>query len=291
MKYWPTWLGLGLLRLIHLLPYRLQLFVGRYIGRLYRMLATRRAGIARRNLALCFPSLDDQARERLLERHFESLGVALIESAMCWWGSERQIKALGRINGLHHLEQALQSGRGVILLSGHMSAMELGGHILALHTGIGAMYRPMKNQVMEQLVARSRRRHLSVVFPRDQIRTMIRCLKAGRAIWYGFDQNYGLQHGVFVPFFGVEAATITTTSRFAKSANALVIPFFPYRDDRGRCRIEILPPLEGFPSDDTTADTRRLNGILEQAIMQAPEQYLWIHRRFKTRPEGQPALY
>jgi len=235
--------------------------------------------------------MDDHERERLLRHHFEAMGMALIEGAMSWWGSVQKIQSLAQINGLHHLEHALESGQGVILLTGHLTSMELAGHILSSHIGIGAMYRPMKNQVMEKLVAKARKRRLSPVFPRDDIRTMIRTLKEGKAVWYGFDQNYGLQHSVFVPFFGIDAATITTTSRFAKSGNAIVIPFFPYRQNDGTYRIEIQAPLENFPSSDKQADTRRLNEILEQAIMKAPEQYLWIHRRFKTRPEGESPLY
>lgn len=290
-RYWPGWTGLGVLRLIHLLPYGIQLAIGRQLGRIFGRIAGRRSKIAQRNLALCFPELGEPERSRLLHQHFEAMGMAMIESAMSWWGSDRRIQSLATISGMEHLQQALDAGRGVVLLTGHLSSMELAGHILSSHRRIGAMYRPMKNQLMERIVGNARRRRLSPVFPRDEIRTMTRALREGHAIWYGYDQNYGGNHSLFVPFFGVPAATITTTSRFAKMGNALVIPFFPFRNADGRYFIEIHPPLEAFPSGDLEADTRRLNSLLEAAIRRTPEQYLWIHRRFKTRPPGDDPVY
>ncbi len=217
--------------------------------------------------------------------------MAVIESAMSWWGSDRRIQSLAEVHGMEHLQQALDDGRGVILLTGHLTSMELAGHIISSNRRIGAMYRPMKNQLMEHFVGNARRRRLSPVFPRDDIRTMTKTLCEGGTVWYGFDQNYGGKHSLFVPFLGVPASTITTTSRFARMGNALVIPFFPFRNSDGRYLIEIQPPLEGFPSGDIEADTRRLNALLEEAVRRVPEQYLWIHRRFKTRPPYCVSVY
>lgn len=290
-KYWLGWIGLGLLRLIHTLPYNSQLTLGQLLGRTFGKLAGRRARIARLNLKLCFPELEEQKRNAILKQHLEAMGMAIIESAMSWWGSDRRIQSLAEIKGMEHLQQALDSGKGVILLTGHLTSMELAGHILSSHLRIGAMYRPMKNKLMEHIVGKARRRRLSPLFPRDEIRTMTKALKEGSAIWYGYDQNYGGSHSLFVPFFGVPASTITTTSRFAKMGSAVVIPFFPFRNSDGRYRIEIHPPLEAFPSGDLEADTLRLNTMLEEAIRRAPEQYLWIHRRFKTRPPGHDPVY
>ncbi len=290
-RYWPAWIGIGLLRLVHTLPYNIQLTLGRTLGHLFGKIAQRRARIAQRNLELCFPELGDKERESLLQRHFEAMGMAIIESAMSWWGSDRQIQSLAKIDGIEHLQQALDTGKGVILLTGHFTSMELAGHILSSHRQIGAMYRPMKNRLMEYIVGNARCRRLSPVFPRNEIRTMAKGLREGHAIWYGYDQNYGGSHSLFIPFFGVSASTITTTSRFARMGNAVVIPFFPFRNSAGRYQIEIHPPLEAFPSGDLEADTQRLNALLEEAIRRAPEQYLWIHRRFKTRPLGQPSVY
>ncbi|MES9955642.1 MAG: LpxL/LpxP family Kdo(2)-lipid IV(A) lauroyl/palmitoleoyl acyltransferase [Sedimenticola sp.] len=290
-RYWPTWTGLALLRCIHTLPYRSQLSIGKTLGRALFKLQSRRRHIAHTNLQRCFPHLRGEEKEKLLKDNFEALGITLIEGAMSWWGRDREILDLVDFEGDEHLLSALSSGRGIILLTGHLTSMELAAHMMGLRFGIAAMYRPLKNAVMDSMVKRARAKHMSPVFPRNEVRTMIRALKEGKAVWYGFDQNYGMKHSIFVPFFGVNAATITSTSRFAKSGEALVIPFFPYRQDNGRYRIEILPPLDDFPGSDVTEDTQRLNTILEQAIMKAPEQYLWIHRRFKTRPEGEPDVY
>lgn len=284
-------MGLGVLRLIHLLPYDLQLTVGRIFGRIFRILVRRREKIARLNLELCFPKLTPAERDKLLRRHFEALGMSLIEGAMSWWGSDSEIQSLAEITGLEHVSKALESGKGVVLLTGHLTSMELSGHILGSYINIGAMYRPMKNKLMDKIIKKARCRRLSPLFQRDDIRTMARALKNGQAVWYGFDQNYGKQHSVFVPFFGIPAATITTTSRFAKMGNAVVIPYFPFRTSSGRYLIEIQPPLENFPSGNPENDTLRLNAILEEAILKRPEQYLWIHRRFKTRPEGGNPVY
>ncbi len=291
-RYWPTWIGLALLRMIHeLLPYSAQLKVGKFIGRIFRLVARKRVHIAQVNLRLCFPELDNMAAKELLKRHFDALGMAIIETAMSWWGKDSEIRALADIKGLEHLKQAQKCGKGVILVTGHLTPMELAGHIISTYCKIGAMYRPLKNPLMDLIVYRGRGRRVQPLFHRDQVRETVRALKSGSTIWYGFDQNYGARHATFVPFFGVPAATITTTSRFAASGNALVIPFFPHREPGGRYRIRIEPPLEGFPSGDPEADTLRLNQLLEQAIRRHPEQYLWIHRRFKTRPPGSEPVY
>lgn len=290
-RYWPSWLGLGILRLIHALPYALQLRIGAGLGRLFMRLAPARTRIARINLELCFPDKSPGERAVLLKETFSALGMALVETAMSWWGSDSRIQALADIEGMEHLERALDSGQGVILITGHLTSMELAGHIISSHRRIGAMYRPLKNRLMDHFVARARGRRVQPLFPRDQVRTMVQSLRKGEAVWYGFDQNYGDRHAEFVPFFGVPAATITTTSRFAKSGRALVIPFFPHREADGRYRIRIGAPLNNFPSGNEASDTLHLNQLLEQAIRRHPEQYLWIHRRFKTRPAGEASPY
>lgn len=292
-RYWHARLGLGTLWLIHLLPYRTQLFLGRRLGMLYKYISGRRRYIAQRNLDLCFPDLSKADRRILLDNHFEAVGMALIENALCWWGSKEQMASLTAIDGAEHLERALQSGSGVILLTGHMTTLEIGVRVLAACFDTATMYRPMKNKFMDRFVSNARNHYAAeaLVFPRENVRAMVNFLKEGKAVWYGFDQDYGPGHSLFVPFFITLAATITATSRFARISGAQVVPFFPYRLKDGHYRIEIQPPLENFPSDDLAGDTRRLNELLEQAILKAPEQYLWIHRRFKTRPKGEPYLY
>jgi len=228
----------------------------------------------------------------MVKKHFEAIGMGVFESAMSLWGSRRRILPLGTIYGLENLKTVLDSGKGAVLLTGHYTPMELGGHILSTQLPIGAMYRPMKNKLMERIVAQAREKWLVSVIKRDNIRSMIKALKAGgSAISYGFDQDYGRAHSVFATFFGVPAATITTTTRFAKLGDAAVVPFAPLRNPEGHYDLHILPPLKDFPSGDNQADAQRLNNILEKEILKAPEQYFWMHRRFKTRPEGEENFY
>lgn len=290
-RFWHTWLGLATLRLLCLLPYRWQLALGRRLGRLAQRLLKKRAHIARTNIGLCFPQKSPAEREQLLKQHFEAIGMGIFETALSWWGSDAQLKNLVTIEGIEHLQQAKAKGEGVVLITGHFCTLELAGHMLSLHNLMGAMYRPMKNPLMDQIILRARKRRLTPVFARDDIRTMTRSLRKGEAVFYAYDQNYGLDHAQFVPFFGIPAATITTTSRFANMGHARVIPYFPKREADGRYTITVHPPLEDFPSGNDEQDTLRLNRLLEQAVLEAPEQYFWIHRRFKTRPAGYDPVY
>lgn len=290
-RFWPSWAGLGILRLLSLLPFTVQLGIGRLLGRLARQLLSRRVHIARTNIKLCFPDMSQERQEQLLRDHFSAIGMGVFETALSWWGSDEELKSLVEIEGIEHVRNTLESGKGVLMVTGHFSMMELTGHMLGLFNPTGAMYRPMKNPLMDLLLLRARRRRLSPVFQRDDIRRMTRCLRNGEAVFYAYDQNYGLDHALFIPFFGVPAATITTTSRFAAMGRARVIPYFPRRHADGRYTIRVHPPLDNFPSGEEEQDTRKLNALLEQAVLEAPEQYFWIHRRFKTRPEGEPSLY
>ena len=226
-----------------------------------------------------------------MRRHIQALGMALPETAMSWWAPNERLAAMADVRGVEHLQEALARGRGVILMTGHFTTMELAAHILFQHVEFDAMYRPMKNRLMDAVVERARKVRGNTVFRRDDPRAMLRSLKQGHAVWYGPDQDYGRRHSVFARFFGVSAATITSTARFAAMTGAAVVPFFPQRLPEGRYRIEVLPALEGFPSGDAVADAQRVNDLIESRVLEAPEQYLWIHRRFKTRPEGEGSVY
>lgn len=290
-RYWPTWLGLGLLRLLGLLPHPMQLRLGRLLGRLARRVLKSRVHIARTNIRLCFPKYSADDQEKLLHDHFESIGMGIFETALTWWGASPQLSKRVHIEGLEHIHKAKEDGKGIVLVTGHFSTMELAGHLLSTHSKMAAMYRPMKNKLMDRLVLRARNRTLTAAFTRDDTRAMIKHLRKGEAIFYAYDQNYGLDHAIFTPFFGIPAATITTTSRFAKLGKAVVMPYFPKRTADGDYIIHVHPPLSNFPSGDDEKDTQQINRLLEQAILEAPEQYFWLHRRFKTRPEGAPTVY
>lgn len=275
------------------LPYPWQLKLGRGIGRIGIRLARSRRRIAEINLAICFPELTSQQRTQLLKEHFSALGIGLFETASSWWSSDKKLRKLVQVQGLEHFDRAMAQGKGVILLTGHFSTLELGARFFALHRPFHAMYRPHKNPVYETVMRQAReRRSQRKVLTRDDIRGMLRALRQGEAVWYAPDQNYGSKHSVFVPFFGEPALTITATSRLAKMSGAPVVPYFPERlPGTAGYRLTILPVLEDFPSRDDQADAQRINQLIEERVRRVPEQYLWVHRRFKTRPAGYPNIY
>ena len=292
IHYWPTWLALGLLRGVVWLPYRAQLATGRLLGRIFRTLARRRRRIAAINIALCFPELDASERRQLLHAHFAALGIGLVEMAMSWWEGATRLQRLVTTDGLQHLQQALAAGNGVILLSAHFTTLEIGGRLLALSSPFHVLYRTHKNPVIERVMRTARLRNYDRAIRRQDLRAMLRSLRDNMPVWYAPDQDHGLKHSLFVPFFGIPAATITATARLARSSGAAVVPFIPTRlPDGSGYRLTLYPALDNFPGDSLAADTRRINALLEARIREQPAQYLWVHRRFKTRPPGAPGVY
>ncbi|WP_454254792.1 lipid A biosynthesis lauroyl acyltransferase [Pseudomonas sp. Marseille-Q8238] len=293
-RFWPLWLGLGLLWLIVQLPYRLLLRLGRLLGALMYRVAGSRRRIARRNLELCFPLLDEAAREQLLKENFASTGIAFFEMAMSWWWPRERLARLAHIEGLEHLQQLQAEGQGAILMALHFTTLEIGAALLGQRQTIDGMYREHKNPVFDyiQRSGRERHNHDATAIEREDIRAMLKVLRAGRAIWYAPDQDYGPKQSIFVPLFGVQAATVTATTKFARLGKARVVPFTQERlADGSGYRLVIHPPLDDFPGESEAADCLRINHWIEQAVSQHPEQYLWAHRRFKTRPPGEPKLY
>lgn len=283
-RYWPTWLGLGCLWLIVQLPWRLQMYLGKQLGLLMFKTLKRRRYICCVNLELAFPELSAEERTELSRKHFISMGQGLLETAMSWWSRRKRLSKFVFLEGLEHLKNAHQQG-GVILLSAHFTSLELGGRLLAPYLPLHVVYRPHQNPVIEQQVAKIRSKRYGQAISRDQIRSMIQSLKQGFPVWYAQDQHFDQKSSLFIPFFGVEAATNTATSRLASLGRAKVVPFFTVRTDKGYL-LRFLPALEDFPSESVHTDTARINQIIEQQVREFPEQYLWTHRRFKTSPDG-----
>lgn len=293
-RFWLLWLGLGLLWLIIQLPYNVILCLGRGLGALMLRTAGYRRHIVTRNIELCFPQLTPPERDNLVRENFASMGIAFFEMAMSWWWPQQRLSALLQVQGLEHLQRAQADGQGVILMAIHFTTLEIGAALLGQRHTIDGMYRAHSNPVFDYVQRRGRERHNAdaQAIERDDVRGMLKVLRQGRAIWYAPDQDYGAKMSVFVPLFGVPAATVTATSKFAKLGRAQVIPMTQTRLANGQgYLIKIEPPLHNFPSATDKQDCVRINQWIECAIAAQPEQYLWAHRRFKTRPEGEAKLY
>ena len=291
-RYWPTWLGIALLWCLTHLPYGLQVRTGRAFGHLMHAFGGRRKHITQTNIDLCFPGLSAQERACITRENFASMGIAILEMGMSWWVSERRLRRLVRIEGMENLHAALQSGHGAILLSAHFTTMEIGGRLLSMFAPFQVLYREHKNAAMEYIISHGRNKFTHKAILRDNLLGMRRSLRQNIPVWYAPDQDFGIGKGVFVPFFGIPAATITATSTLAKMAQSPVVPFYQTRLPGARgYRLTLLPALENFPGPDIVEDTRRINALLESIIRQQPEQYLWAHRRFKTRPDGMEPVY
>jgi len=288
---WPAWIGLGVIWLTARLPYKVLLRLGRIMGWLSARIVERRP-IAERNLALCFPELGTDERARLLEENLRDGGVMLVEFALAWMASARAIDRIPvTIEGLEHLESALAEGHGVLLIGAHFSHLELCARLVSQRIRIAGMYREHADPAFEWAIKRARLRYASAMFTKDELRQTVRWLKAGGVIWYAPDQDMRGKDVVFAPFFGVPASTITATHHLARLSGARVIPFFHRRLPQGGYAIRLEAPLEHFPGPDAVIDTARVNASIERMVREAPTQYLWMHKRFKTRPPGEASVY
>ena len=291
-RYWLTWAGLGLLRLLALLPYAAIVRLGRLLGAVVRRLAPGFVRTARRNIELCLPELSAEARERLLNAHFASLGIALLETPLAWWITPAPLAKLVRIEGAEHLRAALARKRGVIVLTAHFTSMEMAGRTLVSIAPVGFLYRATKDEVLAYALERFRTGYGGYPIPKDDIRAFISALRQGRCVWYAPDQSYRKKGAEMVPMFGIPAATNTLTSRLARMSGAAVLPYFFERlPGTQGYRAVIHPPLENFPSDSPAEDTARFNRMIEAQVRRVPEQYLWIHRRFKGLSPDYPDYY
>ena len=291
-KWWPTWLGLGLMWLIARLPYRGQLAFGRLLGVFTRRLPGSRRRIAKRNLELCFPEKNAEERERLLEGSLADLGLMIAESGLVWMSSDRAFaKVPASVEGLEHLERCKAEGRGVLLVGAHFSHLELSSRLVSQHISITGMYRVMDNDVLDWFTLKQRLGYGDGMFTKEELRATVKYLKRGGTVWYAPDQDMRGKDSVFVPFFGIQASTITATHHLARLSGAAVIPFFHKRLEGGGYALRLEAPLDNFPTDDAIADTARINTCIERMVREAPSQYLWVHKRFKTRPPGAPSVY
>lgn len=293
-RYWPIWVAVGLLRLSIVFPHSQRMYIGKLLGRAVYRFSQKRRKIASINIAVCFPGLSKEEQQGIVKKHFDSLGMSVIESAMSWWMNNNELKTLANIEGIENLEQAVAQQRGVILLSAHFNSLEISSPLMIASTGyaVQAVYQANSNPLLEKIITEGRKNNVEALISHKNIKQMIRALKQKKIVWYAPDQGYAGKFSEIVPFFNTPAASNTAVSRLAKISGAVVVPFFiRQKTDNSGYVLTYLPALDNFPTEDAVADTLRYHHIVEQEIMKAPEQYLWIHRRFKNRPKAYPDLY
>ncbi|MBW5820444.1 Kdo(2)-lipid IV(A) acyltransferase [Yersinia enterocolitica] len=295
-RYWLTWLGLGILYLLVLLPYPVIYAMGTSLGRFSMRFLKRRKRITQRNLELCFPDMPKSERDELLLKNFESVGMGLFETGMAWFWPNWRIERWCSVSGLEHIQKARDEGKGILLIGLHFLTLELGARILGTYhssnPGIG-IYRPHDNKAMDWIQIWGRLRSNKAMLNRKDLKGMIRSLKQGEAIWYAPDHDYGPRSSVFVPLFAVDqAATTTGTYLLVRMGKPAIIPFTPRRLPDGKgYQVLLQPAVENFPLDSEVEAAAFMNKVVEKEIERATDQYMWLHRRFKTRPEGAPSLY
>ena len=288
----PAWLGVGFLWLLHGLPLPLQAALGNAVGWLLAMIPGRRRHIAATNLALCFPDAPEAVRRRWLRQTFQASMRAVLEHGVLWWSPEARLRRLVRID---NPEAALGDGvRPVIWLAPHFVGLDMGGVRLSMDRQIASMYAPAKDPVTDKFMLHGRSRFFSptLISRSDGIKPVLKALKAPLPFYYLPDQDHGRLNAVFVPFFGVTAATVSALPRLARLTGAQIVPVVTRQLPWGRgYAVRFYPPWENYPGDDLDADVARMNAFIEDRIREIPAQYLWLHRRFKTRPAGEPNLY
>jgi KDO2-lipid IV(A) palmitoleoyltransferase len=292
-RYWLTWFGLAILWLWVQLPYPVLLKMGDVIGRASMRFLKRRVSIARQNLKLCFPHYSDEQIDKLVKQNFSSLGMGLIETGMAWFWSDARVRKWFDVSGLEHITAACDKGKGVLAIGVHFMSLELGGRVMGLCRPMMAMYRPHNNKAMEYVQTRGRSRSNKAMIDRRNLKGMVKALKSGEAVWFAPDQDYGPKGSSFAPFFAVpQAATTNGTYTIARLANPALLTIVLYRKSDGSgYQLVIGAEMDDYPLDDEQAAAEYMNRKIEHEIMRAPEQYLWLHRRFKTRPGGAPKLY
>lgn len=291
-RYWPTWIGYGLIWAIARLPYRVQVFLGERLGLLMYHLAGSRRRVCARNIELCFPELSKEEQLKLVRDTFKSNGIGIMEIGLSWTRHPEQFRDMVEIEGLENLKAAHAQGKGVLLVAAHFCTLEMAGTLLSLNYPFDVTYRKHKNPLFDALMKRGRKRLYGEVIERKEIRKAFRRLKENHVVWYAADQDYGPKHSIFVDFFGIPAASITATSTFASFNQSPVVFIAHYRKpDHSGYSIHFSEALPGYPTGDEHEDVRRINQLIERVIRRAPEQYIWLHRRFKTRPPGAPDLY
>lgn len=285
-RYWPSWAAIGFLRASLFLPVRVRAGIGGVLGRLYYYGNKKRRRIAAVNVALCFPDWSAERQAALVRAHFRAAALALFHMAVLWWGNERSLNRCLSVLGLEHYRQARAAGHNVIVLHCHAVGLEASLMLSRYFPYVGFV-KALKNPVLDFVMTRGRERFGGRVFERaGGLRPLLRAVRAGVGASYVPDEDLGAKESVYAPFFGVPAATLPTLGRLAALTDAVVIPCFTRLLPRGGCELWLEPPLAPFPTGSAIGDATAMNAVIERAVLQMPEQYLWTMKRFKTSPNG-----
>ena len=292
-KYWPLWIAIALLRLAVFLPRPIIHSLGSTLGMLiYRVTPSRRRA-ARKNLVQAYPDYNKQEIDTLNKKAFKSLGISIFEMGIAWFEKSDTLKQHCQIEGKEHLDKAMAKNKGVILLTGHFTTLEIGGRLMGLYCEkYNGVFKKAHDPLFNAIMIRYRNIFGNELINNKNVRGIIRGLKNGYATWFAPDQDFRHEDIVFTPFLGGIASTLTATAKLSKMTGATVVPFYPVRLDDGKgFKLIVRPPLENFPTDDIEADSARVNKAIEEMVYECPEQYLWSHRRFKTQPDRSFNLY
>ncbi|ENN2393148.1 LpxL/LpxP family Kdo(2)-lipid IV(A) lauroyl/palmitoleoyl acyltransferase [Vibrio alginolyticus] len=291
-RYWGTLIIISVMYLLSLLPFKVQLALGRNIGRLAMRFMRKRQVTIRRNLELCFPHMEKCQREAILKDNIDNTGIALFETAMAWFWSDKRVNKHVTIKGMEHLEALEKSGKGALMLAVHSMNLELGARAFGIKKSGTGVYRPNNNPCFDYFQYKGRSRSNRTLIDRKNVKAMLESLKTGERVWYAPDHDYGNRRSTFAPLFAVKnACTTTGTSLLVDSTDCAIVPFTMVRGKDGHYTLTISASVEGFPKEDHQRAAAFVNQIVETSIMASPSQYMWLHRRFKTRPEGEDCLY
>lgn len=291
-RYWLTWAGVSTMALLSRLPRAALLLIGKLLGYTFYLLGNSRRHTTRVNIGLCFSELSQREQANLVKEVMIDNGIGFLETCIAWFNPSQVRPDMIEISGEQHLIDAVSAGKGVILVGAHYSTLDLGGLLMAKYHKVGVMYRANKNPLFDLFMRTSRKKFCAAVIERSDMRSVIRFIRQGGIMWYAPDQDYGPKQSVFAPFFGIEAATITVIPRLVKINDSPVLILGHHRTPDGKgYRVTISKPLQNYPTGDDVVDATTINSCLEEEIRRFPSQYMWLHRRFKTRPKGEPGFY
>ncbi len=289
-KYFPTWILVFLMRLSVFLPFSTQVFFGKIIGKFLYPIMSELRKVAYTNISNCFPEKRQSQVTTMVKRNFEAVGISFFETANAYYASDNKIKKTLTIENEYFFNNALKKEGGIILLCSHFMPLMLGSRALLIKHKIANVYRPQNNKMFDQIMVNGYQKNGAVMIKNTDTRSIVKALSNSLPIWYAPDQDLGINNSIFAPLFGIQTATASATARLAKNNNTRVIPYSFVRTDQGY-KMTFQEPLDNYPSGDAFNDAKITNKILEKQILKNPEQYLWIHRRFKTRPEGESGFY